>query len=242
MQQHEPMFNVPGAVTGVLALLVAVHLGLAALPVADERWWVLALSFNPARHAGFAAQIPGGPTATFTSFFTHMLVHGDLTHLAFNCVWLLAFGGAMAQRLGGARFIVFTVFCGVAGAVAFLALNLGLYAPVIGASGAISGLMGGVFRFLFNAGGSVGLRRLQSGSAGLATMPLATALTDRRVLTGIAIWLGVNFLALLGIGGPEASGGIAWEAHIGGFAAGFLMLGAFEDQDPAPHRIDRQQS
>lgn len=241
MQRHEPIFNVPPAVLACLAVLAAVHAVLSLLPVESEQWWTIALAFVPARYAGYSDDIPGGAPAMVTSFVTHMLVHGDVTHLMFNSAWLLAFGGAIAQRLGSLRFIAFSLLCGIAGAATFLVFNMGLPASMVGASGAISGLMGGVFRFLFNVRGTGGLWQLRHAPRSIPAMPLAQALGDRRVLTAIAIWFGVNFLALFGIGGPQASGGIAWEAHIGGFVAGLLIFGAFEpplnDNQPAPTRV-----
>jgi membrane associated rhomboid family serine protease len=215
-------------VVAALGLLVAVHAVLALLPEKDATWWMVALAFVPARLSGLAQQLPGGTTAIATSFLTHMLVHGDVTHLALNGAWLLAFGGAIAKRAGGLRFAVLSVLCGLGGAVVFLALNVGLLAPMVGASGAISGLMGAVFRFLFNAEGSSGLWRLRHAPGSIPLMPLGAALANRRVLTAIAVWLGVNLLALIGFGTVGSSGGIAWEAHMGGFLAGFLLYGWFD--------------
>lgn len=234
MQQSEPIFNVPATVVGALALIIAVHIWLSLLPEDDGLWWTLALAFIPARLAGYAAELPGGTSATLTQFVTHMLVHADTTHLILNSAWLLAFGGAIAQRIGGVRFIAFTLFCGLAGAMGYLAFNLGQPATVVGASGAISGLMGGVFRFLFNAGGAAGLWRLRHAPRSIPSMTLRQALTDRRCLMAIAVWIGVNLLALLGLGGATSGGGIAWEAHIGGFLAGFFTFGVFEGRSGHP--------
>lgn len=233
MNEREPMFNVPGSVLGALAVLAGVHLLLGLLDEERALWWTVALAFIPGRFVGtLAAELPGGTTATWTSFVTHMLVHADLTHLLFNGAWLLAFGGAVAQRIGGARCIAFALFCGIVGAATFLAVNYGRMAPMVGASGAISGLMGGVFRFLFNAEGAGGLWQLRNAPRSIPTMPLGQALTDQRVLVAIGIWIALNFVALLGIGGVSSSGGIAWEAHIGGFLAGFLTFHWFEGATP----------
>ena len=244
MLKREPIFNVHPAIVGTPALLAAVHLALALLPEPDWEWWTLALAFIPARYAGLAADIPGGTTSAVASFFTHMLVHGDITHLAFNSVWLLAFGGAIARRLGGTRCLLLAIACGIAGAFAFLVAHLGELAPVVGASGAISGLMGGVFRFLFNVSGPVGLWQLGNAPRSIPTMPLARALRDRRVLIAIGVWIAANFLALAGVGSPSgaaetgSSGGIAWEAHIGGFFAGFLLFSLFEGTPSAGSEPD----
>lgn len=228
LKRKEPIFNVPGVVVAVLGLLVAVHLvRLTLSPQADE-WLLLSMAFIPARYAGLAGELPGGQIAMATSFLTHMLLHGDGLHLAFNCAWLLAFGGAIAKRCGGARFMLFSGFCGVLGALAFLALNPGLEAPVIGASGAVAGLMGGTMRFMFSAVDAGGLWRVREAPATVPLMPLDVALRDRRVLSVTGIWVFVNVLAMLGIGTMGAEGGVAWEAHIGGYLAGLLGFGLFD--------------
>ncbi len=238
MQQHrEPIFNVAGSVVGVLAVLIGLHIALWLMPEDSGRWATLALAFIPARLSGYAAELPGGELASVTSFFTHMLVHADATHLLFNSAWMLAFGGAIARRLDGPRFIAFALLCGLAGALLFLVFNLDRAVPMVGASGAISGLMGGVFRYMFNVGGAGGLWQLRNDPRSIPTMPLTQALTDRRVLLSIGIWIAVNLLALLGLGGVGSGGGIAWEAHIGGFLFGFLTFAAFEPGPTA--RVDR---
>ena len=71
-------------------------------------------------------------------------MHGDVLHLIVNSAWLLAFGTPLVRRMGSIRFIAFSAVCGIAGALVFWALNPGLLAPMVGASGAISGMMGGL--------------------------------------------------------------------------------------------------
>lgn len=228
MHDHEPIFNVPRSVQAVLAALVGVHLLRQFLSPDDDLWLVLLLAFIPARYAGFAEQLPGGDVSAATSFLTHMLVHGDWMHLAFNSAWLLAFGGAVALRVGSVRFLLFSALCGIAGALTFLAFNPGLMQPVVGASGAISGLMGGTMRYLFPAMDRGGFHLLRDRPRDIPMMSLAEALADRRVQLTTAVWLLMNGLAILGLGTGEASGGIAWEAHVGGYLAGLLAFGWFD--------------
>ena len=240
IQRSEPMFNVPKGVLVVIGLLAAIHFGRHVLPDELDNWFVVASAFIPSRYAGEAALIPGGEVAMFTSPLTYQLIHGDLTHLAFNSLWLLAFGGAIALRVGAARFIVFALVCGVAAALAFLALNWGTRLPVIGASGAVAGLMGGTMRFLFNALDMGGIWRLREAPRSVPLMPIAVALTDKRVLAATAILIAINLMTLVGVGtaGVDASA-IAWESHIGGYLAGLLLFGRFEPPAPrAPKRPD----
>ena len=234
MDKREPIFNVPGAVLAVLGLLIVIHAGRQLLPVADNTWLLLAMAFIPARYAGMAGDLPGGSVASVTSIITHMFVHADIVHLAINGMWLLAFGSVLARRMGGPRFLLFALACGIAGALLFLVMHPGLVAPVIGASGAIAGLMGGVMRFLFSAiDRGIGYR-LREDPASIPLMDLKTALTDRRLILASAIFVAVNLLALIGFGTFGAAGSIAWEAHLGGYFFGLLTFGYF---DPAPqHR------
>lgn len=238
MNEHEPMFNVPASVLALLGALIGAHLLLTALPEQWNSWTTLALAFVPGRYDGYASEIPGGTVACVTSFLTYAFVHADWFHLTINSAWLLAFGGAVAARLGGTRFLLFSAVCTVAGAAAFLVVNPGLLAPMVGASGAVAGLMGGTMRFLFSALDSDGLRGLREDPQLVPLMPLGRAMVDPRVLLVTGAFVVVNFLAVLGLGGVVA-GGIAWEAHLGGYFAGFLSIGFFERTPRAVHQIGK---
>jgi len=227
VSRHEPMFKIPGSVLALLALMVAVHLVRWGLPEGWDMWLTLSLAFIPARYAGFADTLPGGTIASGTSFLTHAFVHGDLVHLGINAAWLVAFGGAVANRIGAFRFLLFFAFCAAVGAATFLAFNPVIMVPMIGASGAISGLMGGTMRFLFTALDGDGFAALREDPRSVPLMPLGQALTDKRVLLVTGAFLAANILAVLGLGGVGESG-IAWEAHIGGYFAGLLTFGFFD--------------
>lgn len=239
MSNREPIFNVPGGVLATLAILVAVHLLLSSLSPERYEWWVLALAFIPARYAGFASQLPGGDVSAVTSFVTHMAVHADLVHLGFNAAWLLAFGSVLCARIGNLRFFAFSILGGITGALLFLAFNPGLAAPVIGASGAISAMMGGVMHFLFTAIDQGQGYLLRENPRAIPSMTLMQTLKDRRVALASLVFLGVNLLAMIGFGKFGAAGAIAWEAHIGGYIFGLCAFGAFDiatqnDHPPAP--------
>lgn len=229
MKSEEPIFNVPGPVLCFIGLMVAVHVCRSFLSPDTDTWFVYAAAFIPARYAGNPAlELPGGEVAKYTSVVTHMFVHGDIVHLTLNSLWLLAFGGAIAKRTGAIRFFLFSLLCGAAGAGAFYIFNVGLLAPVIGASGAVSGLMGGTMRFLFPAIESGGFRQLSEEPRSVRLMPLAEALADRRIQGASLAFVFINVLAIFGFGGAQNSAGIAWEAHLGGYAAGLLLFGLFD--------------
>jgi membrane associated rhomboid family serine protease len=230
LSQRQPIFNVPGVVAGLLVIFVAMHIfRTLLLPAPWSDWLTAALAFIPARYSGLAGEIPGGSVAALTSPLTHQFVHGDITHLVINSAWLLAFGTPVARRTDPFRFLLFFFLAGIAGALFYLLLNPGAFTMVVGASGAISGLMGAGFRFLFGP-----LRdRDAEGLAGEIRRPPLTSLPDtlrdRRVLLAIVGWTLLNFvLAWSKVGVPEEAAGIAWEAHLGGFYLGLLTYGLFD--------------
>jgi len=228
MDSRQPAFNVPWIVIVLIALLCAVHWWLWSQEPSAVRWWLLALALIPARFEGLAVLLPGGSTAAWTSLVTHMGVHADLTHLVMNTTALLAFGGAVAKRVGTLRFLVFTLLCGLAGAALFLALNWGGRVPMIGASGAVSGLVAGAFRFFLPTLEGGGLEGFHRDPRSTPLLSLAETLRNRRSQIAICVWLVINFM--MGLGGPAITGGpgIAWEAHLGGFIAGLVLMSPFD--------------
>lgn len=239
-RSEPPAFNVPAAVLASALVLIAVHIGLGLLPWEERLSLLLTLAFIPARYTAIGADLPGGGLADITSFATYMLVHGSMAHLLINGLWMLAFGSAIAKRLGGRRFFAFSLFCGVAAALAHLSVHFGEAVPVVGASGAVSGHLAGAIRFLFGGRDSMLGRSADPGNLPLAS--LRETFTDRRILVFLGVWLAIN--ALFGLGDlrlDNAGGGIAWVAHMGGFAAGLLGIGLFDSRTRnAPDRNTSQ--
>ncbi|HEX5998670.1 MAG TPA: rhomboid family intramembrane serine protease [Hyphomicrobiaceae bacterium] len=224
MSERQPIFNAPGVVIALLAAFFAVHLGRELLtPDGDER--VLELfAFVPDRLGQGAQAYPGGSITAVTQFVSHIFLHGDRTHLLINSAWFLAFATPVARRLGTVRFLAFFFLCGIGGALLFLLLNS---APMVGASGAISGLMGATLRFLFLPL-SDGDADALSGNGPAPALSLSQALTNRRILIAVAAWSLFNLLAAWGAQAVLPGVSIAWEAHLGGFFTGFLLFGLFD--------------
>lgn len=233
MSQRQPIFNVPGIVLALLVIFCAVHLLLwVVLPTDEGEWLMLALAFIPARMGVLAGDLPGGHVATYTSFVTHQFLHGNLAHLGINSAWLLAFGTPIARRTDALRFLVFFLICGIAGALVYLAVNGTERVVVVGASGAISGLMGAALRFVLRGTALRGPDTIESIRR-IPLMTLAEALQDRRMLVVIVGWTALNVLLAQGAGAFIEAAGVAWEAHLGGFYAGLLLYGFF-DRPPPP--------
>jgi membrane associated rhomboid family serine protease len=240
MRQSEPAFNVPRSVAGVAALLTGVQIFKNLLPYDTRITLLLALAFIPARYSGAAPELPGGYLTAVTSFVTYMTVHAGWVHLMVNLLWMLAFGSAVARRMGNLAFVYFSVLCGIAGAFTHLLFHLGEMVPVVGASAAISGQMAGALRFMFGARPLPGQRMPDFVEA--PRLSLVQTLSDARFLFFLIIWFGLNAyfgLSSVRIAGEE--GNIAWEAHIGGFICGLLIFGAFDrgGRQDLRHSFDR---
>lgn len=229
---RQPIFNVPGAITAILVALALIHAAREWLVEDEDGWWTLALAFIPARYTGAADQLPGGMASAILSPVTHMGLHADWSHLGLNAAWLLVFGAIVGRRLGNLRLLAFFIFSGLAGAAAFAALHWGALLPMVGASGAVSGLMGGAIRLLHAILKIGGVRDITVAADHVPLGSVGEAIRDRQVLVIVGVILVTNLV--LGASGSlltPGSGGIAWEAHVGGFAAGLLGFGLI---DPGP--------
>lgn len=232
----EPIFNVPRSVAWASGLMIAVHFVRKLLPDEMSLTVLLAFAFIPARYDGAAPELPGGYLTAVTSFVTYMIVHGSWVHLLVNVAWMLAFGSAVARRIGDRKFWYFSILCGVAGALTHLAFHFGALIPVVGASAAISGQMAAALRFIFSAGPRRGELAFDFERAPLWS--LGRTLSDYRILFFLIFWVSLNVyfgLSSISFGGSEGS--IAWEAHIGGFLCGLLTFGFFDRgraEEPLP--------
>jgi membrane associated rhomboid family serine protease len=239
--KEPPAFNVPGIVLAFLVAIIGAYGLFSGLSEQSRDSILVYFALFPARFIPSAAHpeivFPGGFAGDLWTLVSYTFLHGSWTHVIVNSIWLLAFGSPIARRIGTLRFTLFYFVCGAIGGLTHVALNGGSLTPVIGASAAISGLMGGAARFVFLANGPLGGL---GGNAGPSSAPRAQAsirraLTDRRVLIFIAVWIGLNFL--FGPTGLTVTGelvNVAWEAHLGGFLAGLLLFGFFDPYRMSP--------
>lgn len=228
---RQPIFRAPSVVLWLIGSLVALHAALRLLlPAVRAEDVIYRYALIPANysHAFVVSQTDLLPSWRGTildravPFLSYMGLHNDWTHLAINCLWLLAFGPVVARRLGPMLFLVFFLVCGLAGGLTHLAFNWGSPIPVVGASAAISGLMGAALRMLPS----------QAPWAEPGTAPLAP-LFSRQILIFTLVWATINLLAgVTGLGFGGESGPIAWQAHLGGFLAGLVLAEPFDALRP----------
>jgi membrane associated rhomboid family serine protease len=194
---REPLFNAPWTAVALSGLLIVCFLGQGLLSDAQFYDWTL----RP------AAVLAGNPTGLFTSLF----LHGGWPHVLMNAAFCLAFGAPVARLLGtdarGAGLTaLFYITCGVLAGLGYIAVHPGSDGPVVGASGAVAGLMGAASRLIQYRG-------------------VLGPIRSRAVGSMAAAWVVVNLL--VGIFGFPGAGeaGIAWEAHLAGFAVGLFLIG-----------------
>ena len=229
---RQPVFNVPGVVAVLVGLMWAIHiaadLGLDIYGLGNLRIW---LGFIPMRLIA-PDQLPGGIVPLVWTGFTHAFLHVDYMHLIFNSAWLAIFGTPVGRRYGTSGVLAVFLIGALAGALA-LALyqiaSINQFSVLLGASGGVSALTGAALRFIFQpviigtdpeTGERVALGR--------STASLGQMMRDTRARTFIIFWLGLNLL--IGFA-PMIMGvdiAIAWEAHIGGFIAGILLVPALD--------------
>ena len=169
-------------------------------------------------------EIPGlGPTpgSVYLTLFTSMFMHGGIAHIAGNMLFLWIFGDNIEDRLGHVKYVIFYLLCGVIASLAhvfatgvFAADERSLLVPSLGASGAISGVLG-AYILLHPK------RRV--------TVILFRFLTDVPAYVAIGIWFAFQLISGLGmLGGGSQQGGVAYAAHIGGFLAGLILIKFFD--------------
>jgi membrane associated rhomboid family serine protease len=193
----------------IMVLCVLVFLWQLAWQVDGMQRAIFGLGLIPGVVTGSAELAPRlvlvPPSATF---LTSMFLHAGWLHLAGNLLYLWIFGNNVEDRLGHLRFLLFYLGCGVAAAVAQIAPDPGSTVPMVGASGAISGVLG-AYLVLFPRARVV------------VFIPISFMLLHEiRAFWLLVIWFGLQLVSAVA---APAGAGVAWWAHIGGFVAGAVL-------------------
>lgn len=159
------------------------------------------------------------PIPIVTTLFTSMFIHGGLVHVGGNMLYLWIFGNNIEDAMGHRRFIFFYLLCGVIAVYSHAVLDHVSKVPMVGASGAVSGVLGAYFLLFPRA-------RV------LTLVPLGFFIQIIRIpaLYVLGFWIIAQFVH--GFFGMKQQGGVAWFAHIGGFLAGMLLIHFFKKRRP----------
>jgi membrane associated rhomboid family serine protease len=184
------------------------------------------------RSTGARYAVPGlkeTPIPVFLTILVSMFMHGGIAHIAGNMLFLFVFGDNVEDRLGRFRFLLFYLFCGVVATLAHVlatsAAGRDLLVPSLGASGAISGVLG-AYLLLFPR------KRVR--------VLFSWFITSVPAVVAVGIWFLFQVINGLGYLGGGTGGGVAYAAHIGGFVAGFatIKLWAMGRQQASRSRAD----
>jgi membrane associated rhomboid family serine protease len=209
----EPVRGGPAAIVtfgliGLNVLAFLVELGQpseAALQSFIQAWGVVPREYSVARDLP-----PTIPLPFWSTLLTSMFLHGGWMHLGGNMLYLWIFGDNLEKVMGAVRFLIFYLLCGVAASFAHIVFGPGSNLPAVGASGAISGVLGG-YLLLFPQNR---IRVLTRG--GIAQVPAIVVL---------GFWILIQFINGIGsMAVTSETGGVAFMAHVGGFIAGLVLV------------------
>jgi len=158
------------------------------------------------------------PIPVYGTLITSMFMHGGWAHLLGNMLYLWVFGDNLENRMGHSKYLVFYLICGVAASLSHVFATAAfspqqMDIPSLGASGAISGVMGG-YLLLF--------------PKGRVRVLLGRGITEVPAFVALGVWIVFQVISGMGmLGGQEQGGGVAYAAHVGGFVAGLVLVKLF---------------
>jgi membrane associated rhomboid family serine protease len=197
-----PSRTKPGVTISLIVVNVLVYLFQASLTERGQEAFIYAFGVVPAYF-------------TWLSVFTSLFVHGGLAHLLGNMLFLWIFGDNVEDRMGHLRYLIFYVTSGVVAALSQVVLDPDSLVPMVGASGAIAGVMGAYLV-------------LYPHSRVLMLFPFPVFLFELPAVAFLGLWFVVQFLNGIGqlpvFQQDQLSGGVAFWAHVMGFATGLVLV------------------
>jgi len=217
LKDELPTRTTPLITVGLIALNVLAYLYQLSLEVGGTsegaraaEAFVMEFGLIPCHLTGACPTASDLPSPLVT-VFTSMFLHGGLFHIGGNLLYLWIFGNNVEDTLGHARFAVFYLASGVAAAATQTIVGPGSHVPMIGASGAISGVLG-AYIVLFP----------HANVLTLVIFGFFFRIVRIPAVIVLGLWMLVQIVS--GLGSLGAGGGVAWFAHIGGFLAGMVLL------------------
>ena len=213
-KQRRPWVTLGLIGANVAVFLYQLHIGIdAATTLAVQKGAVAAKLSHPSLVTSYRA------LSLLPTMFSSLFLHGGWVHLIGNLWFLWLFGEALEDDLGHGRFLVFYLFCGFFACLFHVLAKPQLPAPLIGASGAIAGVLGGYL-----------IRLPKSPIRTVVFWRLRPETWQVPAFVWLLLWLGLQFYGLRQ-GGP-----VGWVAHLGGFGIGLLTVNLFTPVNPAAHQ------
>ncbi|HEX7343775.1 MAG TPA: rhomboid family intramembrane serine protease [bacterium] len=214
IRDENPARTFPLVTMCLIAVNVAVFIYQLTLPAADLHRFITGFGLIPAEILGRAPRIHAAIPQALT-LITAQFLHGGIFHLLGNMLYLWIFGNNIEDLLGRFRFVIFYLLCGTLAAVAHIILNPMSMLPMVGASGAIAGVLGAYLVSFPRARITI-----------LIFVFFFVTTTQVPALVVLGLWFIMQLFYVLGdLGGGGAN--IAYMAHIGGFLAGLWLVRKF---------------
>lgn len=207
-----PSNSFPFVTLALIVVNTLIYFHEQSLGPAVERF-VLHYGFVPARYLHVSHAEPWDLAGRFGPMFSSMFLHGGLLHLLGNMWTLWIFGDNVEDHLGKGRFLLYYIVCGLAAAYLHYLTGPTSGVPVIGASGAIAGIMGGYFVLFPRA------RMLT-----LIPIFIFVQIVTIPAVVFLLLWFLMQLVNGLVASAAQAGGGVAWWAHVGGFIAGAAVM------------------
>jgi len=208
-KDDNPTKSFPSVTIGIIVLNIVVFI-LQVLSSGDGQRIVFAYGAIPHNIVSLESTQPIHP---FLTIFTSMFMHGGLFHIFGNMLYLWIFGNNIEDRIGHFRFIIFYLFCGIIAAFSHTLAAADSNVPMIGASGAVSGVLG-AYLLLFP------YARVHT----VIFLGFFVQTVQIPALIVIGFWAIIQIVNGLITQGLLNQGGVAWFAHVGGFIAGLVTI------------------
>ncbi|MGH1479695.1 MAG: rhomboid family intramembrane serine protease [Geminicoccales bacterium] len=224
IRDYNPATRRPYVTVTLIVICVLTYLWQATLDARASEQVVQLFGFKPVSLFGSDALAGGNALlVALSTLFTSMFLHGSLMHLGGNILYLWIFGNNIEDVTGHGRYLVFYLLCGLAAALAQALPDMHSAIPMIGASGAISGILG-AYLLLFPK------VKVQ------VVIPLGFFMM-RTIPAGWLLGLWIGFQVFSAFAAGVASSGVAWWAHVGGFLAGMALIHLFRQSSHDPTAV-----
>lgn len=213
LKDDNPIYSTPIVVYALIALNIVVFIHEMSLSRPELQSFFQLYAVVPQElSASFGGTPPSQPVSEFVTLVSSQFLHGGITHIAFNMLFLWTFGNNIEDRLGHAKFLLFYIVCGILAALTHWFFDMSSAVPTVGASGAIAGVMGAYI--------------LKYPKARIVTLlPLGFIFTTVRIpaVFFLGFWFVQQAISSVASLGVSSEGGVAYWAHAGGFVFGAIL-------------------
>jgi membrane associated rhomboid family serine protease len=225
LRDHNPTRG-PAWVTYTLILVnIIAFVFVRGREARGEYWWNAWYGLVPGRFLG-------DPSGEVVTVFSSMFMHGSWLHLGSNMWFLRLFGDNLEDALGRVRYLAFYVICGIGAAAAQVGFDAASAIPMVGASGAIAGVVGG-YMVLYPRAPISSFNMVPLLWLFLGIVTVVPAWLVALLFLGQNLWMALESVAGLG------SAGVAFAAHLGGFMAGLALIKVFHTRPPTTREVWR---